>query len=212
MTHDIIIGTLTKKLGVNMDCCLSKKYQWCKGLHSGYEDEMGDNFCIFHAPIQNKGPFHADEFNSMVFELIHEKIKAGEPCSLAGTVFEWEISFKAFAEKSPLNEISFAESTFFQAVNFNHLIFNGSANFSGATFLERADFEHIQFHGDAIFNETIFSDQAYFFDTTFLGKADFKDVTFGKCVYFSIGAFMGGGSFDKARYGNKIIFKRPVVE
>lgn len=195
-----------------MGCCHSEKYQWCKALPSGYEDEMGNNFCIFHAPIKNKGPLHADEFNSMVFELIHEKTKAGEYCSLAGTIFEWEISFKAFAKHIPLNEISFAESTFFQTVNFNHLIFNESVDFSGATFLERADFEHIQFHGDAIFNETIFCDDAYFFDTDFSGKADFKDVAFGKCVYFSIGAFRGGGSFDKARYGNKIIFKRLVID
>ncbi|MBE9504970.1 MAG: pentapeptide repeat-containing protein [Proteobacteria bacterium] len=195
-----------------MDCCLSEKYQWCKALPADYEDEMGDIFCIFHAPATNKGPFHADEFNSMVFELIHEKTKAGEPCSLAGTVFEWEISLKPFAKEIPLNGISFAEATFCHSVNFNHLIFSESVDFSGATFLEKADFEYIQFHGDALFKEAIFYGDAYFFDSIFSGKADFNKVVFDKFVYFSVGAFRGGGNFDEVRYGNKIIFKRLVIE
>jgi len=75
-----------------MPCC--KAYRWCRDLPVvDYKDNQGNEYCLFHAPKDEKG-ISLEEFNEFVFKKIENEIKGNMDCDLAETIFEGDIDFK----------------------------------------------------------------------------------------------------------------------
>lgn len=178
-----------------MACCKAEKYKWCKKLDTVYTDEVGKEYCVFHAAKGHKG-VSLEEFNNLVFQRIEEAKNSGQKCNLSGTIFEGEIIFTHFDKKNPLPDIDFSFITFTEDTNFSAVNFSGYADFRNTTFKSFAEFVIVTFDGKAIFinatfnkssnfMSTIFKDRTYFDGVYFKGNVNFNSTIFGGPVSFS---------------------------
>ncbi len=206
-----------------MGCCKADKDEsknWCKPYGIAFTDEEGKEYCVFHAPKDNKG-ISLEEFNNLVFaEIDNAKISARlneKYCDLSSVIFPGPIDFSMkYHENKPLPRMGFFDAEFngtanfmlvwFSDVYFNNVKFdkagfvntkfNGDALFEGAEFNGEALFGLGKFKGASFCNST-FNDEANFNDSIFTEKADFsksnfnKDATFNDAIFTAEAEFRG---------------------
>jgi hypothetical protein len=81
-------------------CCKKNEYLWCKDEDVVYNDDLGNSYCVFHAPSGSKG-ISLIEFNEIIFDRIRTTNEKGSVCNLRGTIFEGDINFGIY--ESPLH-------------------------------------------------------------------------------------------------------------
>jgi hypothetical protein len=186
-------------------------HDWCRG-HEIVHTEGGIEFCVFHAPKENKGR-SGEEFNELVFAEINRARRENRACNLSGTIFPDNISFRNYNEKNPLPEISFFGAKFSGKADFSLARFNGKAKFSVAKFSvvakftkalfnNAAGFSEAQFIGDAKFTKALFNDAADFSEAQFKSKAIFSVTQFSGMANFYGAPFSDEAKFVGAQFGN----------
>jgi uncharacterized protein YjbI with pentapeptide repeats len=148
------------------------------------------SYCVFHAPKEEKRKalgseerLTSEEFNAFVFSRIHDFVSLAngggppETCEFVGTIFPGDISFKRYDKDNPLPKI-----------NFNRVIFHGSAIFSNVTFSNGATFGHAEFR------------KASFDEAKFFGKATFSSAIFDGVAEFDEAEFHGGAQFNRTEF------------
>ena len=178
-----------------MGCCKAEKYKWCKKLDTVYTDEVGKEYCVFHAPKGHKG-VSLEEFNNLVFQRIEEAKNSGQECNLSGTIFEGEIIFTHFDKENPLPDIDFSFITFTEDANFSAVNFSGYADFRNTTFKSSAQFVIVTFDGKDSFINATFNKSSYFMSTIFKDRTKFDGVYFKGNVNFNSTIFGGPVSFS----------------
>ena len=201
-----------------MPCCKAKEYiEWCIDLPVvDYRDKDGNEYCVFHAPVGQKG-ISLEEFNGLVFARISKAKQENKPCDLTDTIFEGGIKFVGFDKDNPLPEIiflgaifsggaDFSGATFGGAVSFQLATFSGKADFLGATFSDIADFTEARFGKTAYFRWATLRKTAWFVQAKFRETSDFAEATFSGLVDFTGATFMETSDFFGATFSRKADF------
>jgi pentapeptide repeat protein len=201
---------------LTLPCCKAEKYKWCSEQHTVYTDKKGKEYCVFHAPKEQKGQTE-DNFNKLIFERIQVAIDEKETCYLSGTIFPWEITFNHFNKDNPLPELYFSYSTFSDYANFKQAVFsgiasfvstafNGYANFKQAVFNEVVGFGLAVFNGNADFERAVFNGNANFMEAVFNGEASFLSASFNGEASFLSAVFTDYTNFEQAVFSGKAVF------
>ena len=108
-----------------MACCKAGHKDlsdWCKDEPIVYTDDKGKEYCVYHAPVGRKD-CTKEEFEQKLKMIIEQHLSENTPCSLSGTVFEWDINFPELLKSSELRNLS-----------MRYAYFNGNARFSNMKF------------------------------------------------------------------------------
>ena len=195
-----------------MHCCKAKDYdKWCADLPTVYRSKIGEEYCVFHAPTEDKGQT-PEKFNQLVFDRIQSTKKNEEICNLKGTFFPWEIIFSHFNKENPFPIIDFIYAKFKDHADFEGSYFNTYVNFSGVVFEDWANFNNARFKHGARFEKAAFSGGAWFSGARFTDYPTFDEVTFHNNVYFHDTDFEGGASFKSTIFHSRVHFKKAVFK
>lgn len=174
-----------------MACCKGENRGWCKDHPVvNYKDESGNEYCIFHAPSDQKG-ISVFEFNSCVYDEIKQAKAKNSSCNLSGTIFPGDIAFRADQVTVPF---------LFPPVRFDYAVFHGSVNFNDAVF-----------DGYASFAGTAFNRDVNFFRSKFIDYSNFFGATFTENVYFSWASFKGLTWFHETKFHKKAAFDNAII-
>ena len=167
-----------------MPCCKAEEFgSWCKDVPLvDYQDEQGNEYCIFHASKGKKG-VSAGEFSYELMKRINSTGKK-ETCDLSGAVFEGKTIFKQFNQDNPLPPVSFYRVVFHEEAVFRKTVFSGETSFHKAEFLDRVTFSGARFTKTADFRNALFSGWVSFDGTVFESDASFFEAMFSKTVFF----------------------------
>ncbi|TFH44456.1 MAG: hypothetical protein E4G94_03815 [ANME-2 cluster archaeon] len=91
---------------------------------------------------------------------------------------------------------------FSKKAQFNNVMFNGEADFSGSSFNDYADFYNVTFNSNVKMNVCKFGDVANFMDVTFGNDADFNNVNFNGIAYFNDASFNGDANFRYVKFNH----------
>ena len=191
-----------------MTCCKCEEFDWEDPQERIYTDSDGNDYCLFHAPAEEKGR-SVEAFNERVFARIQAVIDSKDKeiwCDLSGTIFPGDISFYEFGKESPLPAISFESAAFSGDARFKSTAFSDEANFSSAAFSGYASLYSAAFSGNASFSSAAFSGYADFSFAAFSGKANFSSAAFSGNANFSSAAFSGKANFSYAAFSGNANF------
>ena len=189
-----------------MPCCRAEEESgWCGEEDVVYTDGDGKEYCLFHAPADQKSA-SVEEFNKRVFEKIRNTPK-GEVCNLNRTNFPGKIVFSSFDKNNPLPGIVLSDAAFSEYVNFRNVAFSGFADFGGAAFSRHADFSIARFNGTASFQRATFKMTAFFSQAAFSDFVDFTEAAFSGVVLFLDAAFKGMALFKGVAFSGYVMFK-----
>ncbi|MES9996483.1 hypothetical protein [Desulfovibrio aminophilus] len=178
-----------------------------KCIEFGWPDPQepveGSEFCVFHAPAEQKGR-SIDLFNLAVFTRINEWDQS-RSCDLSGTIFPGDIKF--FPSKTnTLLPMKFSHSKFYGKVDFSHFTFHGVALFDNVLFYKQAIFRNcIYIHcqdqvGTVSFNNSTFYNTADFRQSNFDCHTNMQNITFKADVDFGGASFNAWASFSSSHF------------
>lgn len=183
-----------------MPCCKADEFHWCKELETITASD-GEEYCIFHAPIEcpeKQGGDKHESFNAEVYTRIRDAQQKGRKCDLSGTVFPSDFFYTYNCEDRKFPDTSFRRASFNGIVDFQNVIFGGKIDFSFA-----------EFNKDVYFLNSIFkSDSSYFTSAKFKGEANFSGVQFEGIVSFHSAIFHKLLDLRGASFNNKVSFKK----
>ncbi len=162
---------------------------------------QGEQYCIFHAPVDRKG-CSVGEFTLSVYQELRHRGGG----NFEGCVFPDAIDFDGHLNHPPF---VFKDARFHGHVNFARQSFREEVNFDNAVFEDGVSFKSAHFPKDVSFKNTVFSkpkatDAAFnpcidCTGTTFEGQADFSGARF----------LNGDAEFREAKFlGIKAVFKK----
>jgi len=182
-----------------MACYRAEEFgDWCESEGTVYKDASGKEYCLFHAPVNQKGMSVVD-FNRRVFNRIRNN-PAEYECDLRNTIFPGDIDFSAFDKNSPLPPITLMWSEFTGFALFDKAVFSDTADFRAARFHHGASFVDAWFEKDAVFDGAQFHKHASFKDCAFSQQANFGASEFGENAQFSKAIFHGEAFFNGAKF------------
>lgn len=166
-------------------CCKCREHRWTDepALPIVYIDQIGKEFCLFHADKDHKGVSQF-EFNKAVLRRIRNAIQnAGGPhtpseCNMSGIVCPWEISFSGPEFRRCPVKLNFSSSMFFGDTTFSAMTFYSPSSFASATFKSKSTFSYVTF-----------LEQTTFYNSQFIGECDFNDVKFHSSANFTFASF-----------------------
>jgi len=187
-----------------------------------FDAEDGEDFCIFHLPVEKKDPAKfwnhlasyiqaqlekagtedtkkwakANPHHWVFKEADQELVKRYERQIPLGS--KWDFAYFIFPE---MDENHSFESFTFSEVDFSGAQFQGDAYFRFAQFQGDAYFLFAQFQGDAEFSFAQFQGYTYFLPARFQGAA-----------YFSFAQFQGAADFRSAQFQAPTYFPRAKIE
>jgi len=183
-------------------CCKCKDYKWNTPEDIIYTDAKGREYCLFHAPMDEKkcgndDPMTVELFNHRLFEYIRDRHDRSNntTCNISGTIFPGDISFCK----------RYGDSGLFP-VQLQYAVFTGDVSFSGLLIVE-ANFSNAIFEGSADFNNVLFESDQTFFKTTFCRRVDFSKAIFEKSSLFTGATFASSVWFTESIFSEDIILQ-----
>ncbi|MBU1230251.1 MAG: pentapeptide repeat-containing protein [Proteobacteria bacterium] len=209
-----------------MPCCKCEEHKWEDPQPTVYQDDAGKAYCLFHAPLENKG-ISVEDFNFRVKSRIHINLQnflagADQACLLSGTLFPGDISFRGFDQEDRLPELNLDHAQFAGEADFRSCQFIGEVTFIGAIFSKysiffaakfhsQADFSNCNFNGVVEFGNAAFESYTIFSHSHFTARAHFFHVTFNKSVYFSGSQFLGDTTFRLSTFNDDLTFSKAHI-
>lgn len=173
--------------------CTDVEFEWPDPQMPIYTDKQGDEYCVFHAPIDKKD-ISVEEFNQLIFDRIN---KSKKECILSNVVFPGDISF-----------LEFSKGEIFPGLTLPGAIFHGEADFSRITFNEELFMVGAIFHKEANFFGSTFNSCAGFLDVKFKGESSFNGITFNDDCYYSESEFFGSSIFNFSKFNGPTSFNK----
>jgi len=195
--------------------------------------EEGEDFCIFHLPVEKKDPAKfwkhlASYIKAQLEKAGTEDTKKWAEANPDHWVFKeadpklvqkyeqqiapeskWDFAYFIFPEMDENH--SFAMFTF-PDVNFSGAQFKDLAGFLFARFQGAAGFLFAQFQGDASFLFAQFQGGTNFLSARFQGVADFRSARFQGAVEFEFARFQAAADFSFAQFQAPTYFIRAKIE
>lgn len=105
-----------------------------------------------------------------------------------------------------IKEAKFFNSIFFGVSNFNHCVFEDSAQFTGSRFLQESNFNNSFFNGHTDLRLVEFKGNSNFYNATFKDNAGFAESIFEKNADFRKVTFNGDyGNFRETKFSGEFI-------
>jgi|GEM_PF-1231927 len=207
-------------------CSLSRDLP--PGYQCHFDAEEGEEFCIFHLPLEKKEPAKFWKHLASYIRVLLEKAGTEDTQKWAQNhpshwIFEeadQELVQKYAQQILPGSKWDFADFIFpemdenhwfnffpFPAVDFSGAQFMGDADFSTAQFLGAAYFFRAQFQGFADFQHAQFQGTASFSEAQFQGTANFCSAQFKCAADFSWAEFQGDAKFWEAQFRHYVDFR-----
>lgn len=153
-------------------CIKYSKYHSCEEPDKIYKDEIGNEYCILHAPTEVRIKHSLEKkFNQVVDRRIRNY-----DCNFSGCHFEREIEIQQHPIVADIN-LNFRDCIFESNFKSKGLKVK-SYDFTGAHFLDSAIFDGTAFNGEGKFDEVVFAGEASFASCVFKGKANYQKVEY----------------------------------
>ncbi|WP_415713192.1 hypothetical protein [Maridesulfovibrio sp.] len=173
-----------------MACCVGDQYGgWCNKQE--LIEINGNQYCIFHAPLEYKQHFKTNFFDALSLYLGESLIKAFNSNSLITYKFDGAVFPHIVFPKCTL-KLSFNNCVFEEIADFSNITFN-YASFRNCTFNSRTYFSSnidskntaCSFFNETDFTSSSFKEEVEFNGCYFEGKTKFENVKF-----YSVAEFM----------------------
>lgn len=159
-----------------MGCCKCIGFftAWSDPQPPVFKDEEGKEFCLFHAPVEEKraemdGPILTPrEFEHAVTSRIKKAVRSdATECDFRETIFPHYVSLSFFKQTTKLPKMRFDGCKFHDKFLANDIIFQHGASFACAKFEGDVFIWRSSFRDDVDFSGAVFGKKLYLYRTTF---------------------------------------------